>query len=306
MTRGLTALLILPAALATGQTSRSPISDLKDFQRVLGWEPPASFTRATGRAAYYRCYYTGKLELPSSYDELGLREGSEAGCQLDESKYDVFFYRIEAVAAPSTPVTHALSESSPERLAVVVLHEDYHQQPAVARLPEPLAEAASTLAGFAAAAEFARSREGEHSALYARLAREAEIFLEKARLVNEWYRRLSALYEDFRRGRITRETALEAKAAELLELESRCRAIQPEPATFNRCLPVMNNAGLAFDYTYTRYYPVLYELYVALGRDLRAFHAVIAEAAGAGLRTDQAFVTYFEEAGRRARARVAR
>ena len=32
----------------------------------------------------------------------------------------------------------------------------------------------------------------------------------------------------------------------------------------------MNNAGLAFDMTYTRYYPLLYELYVAQNQDAKA------------------------------------
>lgn len=295
--------LLWVASLGAGQNPSAPIAELKEFQRSLGWEPVASFTRAGDRAAYYRCYYTGKLELPSSYEELGLREGSEAGCRLDERDYDVFFYRIEAVAAHDAPVTQALSESALERLAVVVLHEDFHQQPALRRLPEALAEAASTLAGFAAAAEFARRREGQQSPLHLRLARETESFLEKARLVNRWHARLSAVYEDFRRGRITREAALEAKARELAELESRCRRIQPEPATFNRCLPVANNAGLAFDYTYTRYYPLLHELYEALGRDLHAFHAALAEAARLGLRSEKQLVDHFvkaiEQAGRK-------
>lgn len=300
------AMLVALANPAGTQNIPAAILELKEFQRSLGWEPTASFSRASERAAYYRCYYTEKLELPSSYEELGLREGSEAGCRLDESRYDVFYYRIEAVAAPDAPVTQALSESSLERAAVVVLHEDFHQQPAVRRLPEALAEAASTLAGFAAAAEFARRREGEESALYRGLAREPEIFLEKAHIVNRWHARLSALYENFRRGRITREAALAAKARELAELESRCRQIEPQPSSFNRCPPVFNNAGLAFDYTYTRFYPLLYELYMAVGRDLRAFYAVIAEAVHAGLRSEEALVRHFEQAARQARTNLGR
>lgn len=298
------AVVLLLGAPALAQNPAPTLAELKEFQRKLGWESTTSFTQTTGRAAYYRCYYTGKLELPSSYEELRLREGTEAGCRLDEGEYDVFYYRIEAVAAPDAPVTRALSESSAERMAVVVLHEDFHQQPAVRRLPEAFAEAASTLTGFVAAAEFARSRDGEGSPLHARLAREADLFLEKARLVNEAHRRFAAVYGSYRGGSITRQAALEIKARELAELESQCRQIHPEPASFNRCLPVFNNAGLAFDYTYTRYYPLLYELYRALGSDLHAFHGVLAGAARAGLRSEPALVEYFQ--GVTARARTAR
>jgi hypothetical protein len=37
--------------------------------------------------------------------------------------------------------------------------------------------------------------------------------------------------------------------------------------SFNKCLAVNNNAGLAFDRTYTEYYPLAYQIFVAEGRD---------------------------------------
>jgi predicted aminopeptidase len=288
----------LLAASGPAQTVGERIAELKEFQKTLGWEPPRSFARVASKRAYYRCYYTGKLELPSSYEELKLREGDEAGCKLDENKYDVFFYRIEAVAAEDAPVTEALAESSAERLAVVVLHEDFHQQEAVRRLPETIAEAASTLAGFAAAAEFARTRWGADSDTHRKLAREVELYLTKSRLVNEAHRRLSAVYESHRQGKLSRDEALMMKQRELAELERRCLEIQPEPASFNRCLPVANNAGLAFDHTYTRHYPLVYELYRALGGDLRAFKAALDEAA----RSRAAVVRHLEGVILRARS----
>jgi hypothetical protein len=44
----------------------------------------------------------------------------------------------------------------------------------------------------------------------------------------------------------------------------------PAPKSFNRCLSANNNAGLAFDMTYAQYYPLIYELYLAYGQDLKA------------------------------------
>ena len=58
--------------------------------------------------AAYRCYYTGKLELPESYPGLQLKQGAKDGCALDPEKYDVFFYPIEAVGNGKTPVTTSL------------------------------------------------------------------------------------------------------------------------------------------------------------------------------------------------------
>ena len=74
------------------------------------------------------CYLTGKLELPDSYRELHLAQGSDTGCAVDERKYDVFFYPAEAVASGASPVTPALADASLERVLVVVPHEDFHGQ----------------------------------------------------------------------------------------------------------------------------------------------------------------------------------
>jgi hypothetical protein len=54
----------------------------------------------------------------------------------------------------------------------------------------------------------------------------------------------------------------------LASLQSECAAIRPEPRTFNKCVSAPNNAGLAFDHTYTKYYPLLYRVFRACGRDL--------------------------------------
>ena len=40
--------------------------------------------------------------------------------------------------------------------------------------------------------------------------------------------------------------------------------------SFNKCPAAMNNAGLAFDRTYTRHYPLLHDLYTRLGGDTAA------------------------------------
>jgi hypothetical protein len=196
---------------------------------------------------------------------LQLRQGQ---CAVDERKYDVFYYPAEAVANGSAPVTRSLSEAPLERVLVVVPHEDFHQSREARRAAPPLDEAAATLAGFLTAAEFARRQYGESSETYQKLAREPDLFLRKAEVVNRYHRRLSELYVAVRAGKVKPATALVEKTRAFIEAQEECEAIQPEPVAFNRCLSANNNAGLAFDFTYTREYPRFYRLYEAKGRQV--------------------------------------
>ena len=240
---------------AAGQETE--IQQLKTVEESAGFKPTGNFARADPRiTAYYRCYYTAKLELPESYDGLKLREGNEQGCTLDEKKYDVFFYRIEAVASGQAPVTQSLAQASTERLAMVVPHEDFHDQ--VRRLPDLIGEAAATLVGFLTGA-----------AALNEPALDADLFARKAEMVNRYFDRLSAIYKSARGGAISRRATREEKQKLLDTLERECAAIEPSPRSFNRCVPVANNAGLSFDHSYTKYYPLLYRVYVNCGKDLR-------------------------------------
>ena len=261
--------------------------------RGLGVGRTGNFERAGRREAYFRCYFTGKLELPDSYVGLRVKEGSAAGCGLDEDRYDVFFYRIEAVSGDDAPVTQALEEAGEERLAFVVAHEDLHEDRALRRLPARVNEAAATLLGFLAAARYALRDRGEKSELYRNLAREPELYLEKARLVNRHHARLKALYRRYFNGLAGRAETLAAKARLFAEMRQACRAA-PEAASFNKCLAAENNAGLAFEVTYTRWYPLVYEIHRALGGDLEATIGALRRA-GEGARGEAETVRAIEE-----------
>jgi hypothetical protein len=64
---------------------------------------------------------------------------------------------------------------------------------------------------------------------------------------------------------------LARKAEVFAELERQC-GVQPGtgPRAFHPCPAVMNNAGLAFDVTYTREYPRVHEIFEQKGRDPKA------------------------------------
>ena len=125
-------------------------------------------------------------------------------------------------------------------------------------LPEPVMQGIRE-AGFVTASEFAKEKYGPRSGLSQRLEGEARAFLEKSRIVNVFYDKLSALYRSFRERHVTRVQALAEKQELFAELQQQCAAIVPEPVSFNKCPAAMNNAGLAFDRTYTREYPRVLE-----------------------------------------------
>lgn len=285
------ALIALSGVLTAvcGQDPRAAedaINGLKRFEQAEGLKPTGNFERRSEQpAASYRCYFTGKLELPQTYDQLELRQVKNRdrarACGLDETRYDVFYYAIEAVASGHTPVTEELEAAPIERVLMVVPHEDLHDSDALKDLPTAVGEAATTLMGFHTAAAYARERYGPDSPTYQNLSREAELFLRKSVIVNRYFDQLKALYAGVKEGRTAPEAALAAKAEAFAQLRRECSGIRPAPASFNACPAAMNNAGLAFDATYTRYYPLLYRFYVSMGRDFAAtLHALSPAARG--------------------------
>jgi hypothetical protein len=244
-------------ALAGVRAAEPDIQQIKTIEQSVGFRPTGNFERADPhRTAYYRCYYTGKLELPKSYNNLKLREGATNGCDLDENKYDVFFYAIEAVASGQTPVTESLAAATAERRAMVVPHEDFHAQ--IKDLPDRIAEAAATLIGFVTAATALNEA-----------PMDADLFLRKAEMVNRAFDRLSAVYKTARRGGISKRAAREEQRLVLSSLQHECAAVSPRPQSFNECVSAANNAGLAFDHTYTKFYPLVYSVYAACDKDLK-------------------------------------
>ena len=264
----LVAFLAVPAVRA-GPSSGSPdrkglVSALKSVEAKLGFRRTKNFQKESPKSAVaYRCYYTGKLELPDSYSGLRLAAGTKSGCPVDAQRYDVFFYPMDAAATGKTPISASLEHESVERFLVVVPHEDYHATRELSKLPETLGEASATLVGFLTAIEVARQQFGENSEVYQNLQREPDLFARKAEIVNRFYAQLHALYAAAHAGQVSQHDALAQKQRAFDTLSQECAAIEPMPTSFNRCLAAGNNAGLAFDETYTRYYPIVYQLYLA-------------------------------------------
>lgn len=266
-------------AIASGQNaSQAVIDSTRAAERAAGVQATGNFSHVDTRvSAYYRCYYTGLLELPGSYDRLKLRQGTKNGCSLDYKKYDVFFYPIEAVASGHSPVTEALAAAAPERIATVVPHEDFHSQ--IQALPDRIAEAAATLVGFIVGAAAIQNKD-------------AELFLLKANFINRYYDQLHEIYQSVRMRQLSKRAALEQKRPLFAALERECASIAGEPRSFGKCVSAPNNAGLAFDYTYTKYYPLLYQVFSTCKQDSKCTVEAIVNAPKK--RSESELAAYFE------------
>jgi hypothetical protein len=244
------------------------IAEVKDFSVALGGHATDNFLRHSDRhTSDNRCYFTGKLQLPEFYNTLRMVREDGERCAARSDEYDVFFYPVEAIASGDESITVSLAEAPAERLLTVVPHEDFHNQREAWKAPTEVSEAAATLVGFLTASGFARQRFGAESTTARVLARDADLFLQKSFIVNQYYEQVSRLYDEFRSGALTTEQTLQRKTQLFAELQRSCAEIAPEPVSFNKCPAAMNNAGLAFDRTYTRHYPMLHDLYVSLGGD---------------------------------------
>ena len=270
---------VAPHVTPASASSFSPIDvigELKEFEEGMGGHPTENFLSYSPRlVADERCYFTGKLQLPEFYSRLHLVRENEQRCASRADTVDVFFYPVQAVASGDETITVALAEAPVERMLVVVPHEDFHNQAEARKAPTEVAESAATLVGFLTARAFAKERFGEDSMTFRMLANDVRLFLRKSLIVNAYYERVSGLYRSFRDGALTQEQALARKAELFAELQQSCSAIWPDPVSFNKCPAAMNNAGLAFDQTYTRHYPLMHELYTALGEDAPALVAAL-------------------------------
>jgi hypothetical protein len=88
-------------------------------------------------------------------------------------------------------------------------------------------------------------------------------------MVNRYFVQLSRLYAARLAGGISEPEALAEKQRAFEEMQQNCKVIDPPAKSFNQCLSAPNNAGLAFDETYTRYYPIMYDVYRAKGEELK-------------------------------------
>ena len=263
------------------------IAKIKEYEKGIGFRATKTFQKYSGKQdAYYLCYYTGIFELPDSYEGLKFKDGNKDGCDIDEQKYDVLFHAAEAIAGEKTPITPSLLRNSTERFIMTVIHEDFHEQVGENLPTGAMNESFSTFIGLAAASQFARDEFGETSQAYVDLSDDTKNFLQAARIANGYHKKLNVIFKSHHDGTITARHAATKKAKVFLQLQKECSAL-PAPNTVWRC-PGFNNAHLAFSVTYSRHYPLAYELYMAKGQDLAATMQAILEVSQKRLSEEEA------------------
>src|SRR5688572_1322511 len=197
---------VMPVSIPTEAhfVAAEVIAEVKDFAVMLGGHATENFLRHSDQhTSDNRCYFTGKLQLPEFYSALRMVREDEERCAARSGEHDVFFYPVQAVASGEEVITVSLAEASTERLLVVVPHEDFHNQHEARKAPTEVAEAAATLVGFLTASRFAQERFGTESATARMLARDADLFLRKSHIVNQYYEKVSGLYHDLGSGALT-------------------------------------------------------------------------------------------------------
>ena len=244
------------------------IDKIKAFEKKLGFNETENFRVYSDNVEAYDYYfYTSKTDLPYSLDDPSLQHGrgKPENAPIDLAKYDVYFYSIEAVAGVKTPVTKSLLRAPLHRFIHVVLHEDWHEQmDSPLSIEEPCAEVVS----YPAAILFAEKEFGRDSKVYERLKDGFRKKLEESKLYQQYYDELKLLYAQFHSGEISEAETL-ANKEELLE--SMAEDLQ---GLWGGKPSQLNNAFIAFQMTYQRYFPLMYQVYSATGFDLRKTMAI--------------------------------
>jgi len=237
------------------------IGDLRAFEQRIGFSETDNFQDLSRETESYPfCGFVSHFKLPYSYEDPVIRwedVATEADCrQLAGPGMDVYFGQTEALGEEGTPVTTSMLAGSLVRFIYLVIHEDCHDQ---FDLPQGIEEALCNVLTYHAMVAYAEDR--QKSGFLQRVAIRRYVELESAhtRTAKTYYEQLEQLYRRYDRGDLAGE-ALLAERARLFAVAE--RLLGQERGS-------LNNVGIANDMTYSRHFPELEGVFLALGRDLR-------------------------------------
>ena len=252
------------------------VQEIKAFEKELGFEETDNFKFYSDELeAYHYYFYTPKTVLPYSLDDPALQYdiGKRESALIDLESYDVFFYSIEALAEIKTPITKSLLRAPLSRFIHIIFHEDWHEQMAsTLGIEEPCAEVVS----YPAAMLFTEEKFGQDSAVYQTLKEEFDNKLKESKVYQQYYEDLEFLYSRFHSGKISENETLSRKARLLEFMGNELKDIWGgKPLQ-------LNNAFIAFQMTYFRYLPLMYQVYSATNFDLLKTMAIFRSAPNQG------------------------
>jgi hypothetical protein len=281
-------LLVLSAVIPACRPRVSPeeasrlelVREIKEFEKRLGFAETENFlTTSEETEAYDYYFYTPSLEMPYSLDDPALQfgTGTRETVSFDPDQYDAYFYSIPALAGIKTPVTRSLLEAPLYRFIHIIFHEDWQEG---LDLPLGIAEPSAELVGYAASTLFAEEKFGRDSEIYRAVQSQFENRLLESKVYRDYYEKLSDLYARYGAGKISRQEALVKKASLLEAMGNELYQIwggKPDQ---------LNNAFIAFQMTYLRHFPLMYEVFSATGFDLQRTMAILREIPGQGEKRD--------------------
>jgi hypothetical protein len=238
------------------------IGGLREFERRIGFRETNNFRdldQAT--ASYPFCGHVSRLYLPYSYQDPAIQWSmiqTEAACREKAGEgTDVYFVRSEAVGEIGTPLTTSMLAGSLVRFVYLVFHEDCHEQ---FDLPYGIEEPLCNVIAYNTMVEYAGEKGQVNALERVAMRRYAERESERTRVAKAFYEQLEALYARHQRKEISEKALLDERATIFGQAE---RALAWERGS-------LNNVGIANDMTYSRHFPYLESVFIALGRDLGA------------------------------------
>jgi hypothetical protein len=236
------------------------IDGIRDFGRRIGFKETDNFADLDHETESFPfCGAVSSLYLPYSYEDPAIRwidVPTEDDCRtLAGQGTDVYFGQTEALGEQGTPVTTGMLAGTLVRFVYLVFHEDCHDQ---YDLPYGIEEPLCNVISYHAMAAYAGERERFSTLERVGLRRYAVRESERTREAKAFYEQLEAAHARYSRKEITTPVLLEQRAAVFARAE---RALAWERGS-------LNNVGIANDMTYSRHFPYLEGVYIALGRDL--------------------------------------
>jgi hypothetical protein len=248
-----------PPAPDVASNWRALLDDLRAFERTIGYTPTNNFKSVTGeRESYPFCGQASRYTLPYSYEDPAIRwfdNVSEEQCNAQRNEIDVYFGSVEAMGEIGTPVTPAMISGDLDRFIYLVIHEDCHDQ---FDLPYGVEEALCDVITYHAMAAFSKQKYRWYSREDRAIKSYTREQLRQTLATIRHYDRLDALYARYRRAEISAQVLLRERAVVFAAAE---RALEHDEGT-------LNNIVLANLMTYSRHYPILESVFLALGSDL--------------------------------------
>jgi hypothetical protein len=236
------------------------LEEVRAFEQRIGFKKTATFVEFSeeqGRVPF--CGHVSPLYLPYSYEDpaiLWYNVQTERECRAHADGADVYFGTVEALGEVGAAVSPEVLDVQLQRFLYLILHEDCHEQ---FDFPYGIEEALCNLIAYEGIARFSEEKYGPKAREYKAIQKYAKVEPERTRAVKALYEELAGLYARYQRKELPEQALMSERTHVFRKAE---RALGWRRGT-------VNNVGMASEMTYSRHYPLLETVYVALGRDLR-------------------------------------